>query len=316
MFAALSMLLATSKGLAGDDPTQGSSVVDARTHGQCKGAVPLRCEPGLAVPTALHPAPAAVPCTACGRRMQLKHARRTGHAFYGCSGFSRYGCRFVRQSRHASPSEYRVEVAAEMETVGSFRLMSRPPTALAGILQKVGLFDRNGTARSVGGISWHPREDGQEGAVFPLLKYEKVRRQLAQCPWVKWEGIPAPTLRAFSLPPEAAAAHERGIRPLPRSMLESLCTYQKEGIDFVVAKQGRALIADEMGLGKSVQALGAAVVLGGWPLLIVCPASMRLVWAEECERWLNEVPHVIFSSADKPTPATPSVVIVSFKVIS
>jgi SNF2 family DNA or RNA helicase len=76
-------------------------------------------------------------------------------------------------------------------------------------------------------------------------------------------------------------------------MRESLCAYQRQGIEFVVAKQGRALIADDMGLGKSVQALGAAVCMQGWPLLIICPATMRLVWAEECERWLPKLTLVL-----------------------
>ena len=68
-----------------------------------------------------------------------------------------------------------------------------------------------------------------------------------------------------------------------------------------------------------MQALGAAVCLQGWPLLIVCPATMRLVWAEECERWLPQVPvrekHIIFSSADKPARVTPKIVIVSYKMV-
>jgi SNF2 family DNA or RNA helicase len=106
---------------------------------------------------------------------------------------------------------------------------------------------------------------------------------------------------------------------LPSTMRDSLCEYQSQGIEFVVAKRGRALIADEMGLGKSVQALGAAVCMKGWPLLIVCPATMRLVWAEECERWLPHLAlrdkHIIFACADKPPRNTPKIVIVSYKML-
>ena len=84
-------------------------------------------------------------------------------------------------------------------------------------------------------------------------------------------------------------------------------------------KSGRALLADEMGLGKSVQALGAALCLHGWPLLIVCPASCRLVWAEETERWLPGIAAgerlVVASSTDKPARSTPKIVIVSYKML-
>jgi hypothetical protein len=47
------------------------------------------------------------------------------------------------------------------------------------------------------------------------------------------------------------------------------------------------LIADEMGLGKTVQAACiAAAYPSDWPLLVVCPSSMRYVWQEELRQWL------------------------------
>ena len=52
--------------------------------------------------------------------------------------------------------------------------------------------------------------------------------------------------------------------------------------------------ADEMGVGKTVQAIAlASCYEDEWPLLVVVPASLRLVWAEELERWL---PHLRPSS--------------------
>lgn len=48
--------------------------------------------------------------------------------------------------------------------------------------------------------------------------------------------------------------------------------------------------ADEMGVGKTVQAIAlASCYQDEWPLLVVAPASLRLVWAEELEKWL---PHL------------------------
>jgi SNF2 family DNA or RNA helicase len=42
-----------------------------------------------------------------------------------------------------------------------------------------------------------------------------------------------------------------------------------------------------MGTGKTLQALAAmACYRDEWPLLIVVPASLRLVWAEVAEAWL------------------------------
>lgn len=43
----------------------------------------------------------------------------------------------------------------------------------------------------------------------------------------------------------------------------------------------------QMGTGKTLQALATmACYREEWPLLIVVPASLRLVWAEVAEAWL------------------------------
>lgn len=52
-----------------------------------------------------------------------------------------------------------------------------------------------------------------------------------------------------------------------------------------------------------------------WPLLIIVPASLRLVWAEELERWLPHLRpstiHVIENSATKiPRNSCPQVIAV------
>ena len=66
-----------------------------------------------------------------------------------------------------------------------------------------------------------------------------------------------------------------------------LFPFQKEGIRFASEREG-ALIADEMGLGKSCQAIG---VINQDPsirkIIIVCPASVRIPWRREMERWLK-----------------------------
>jgi SWI/SNF-related matrix-associated actin-dependent regulator 1 of chromatin subfamily A len=44
--------------------------------------------------------------------------------------------------------------------------------------------------------------------------------------------------------------------------------------------KGRILLADEMGLGKSITSLAimAHYRTNDWPLLILCPASLRYTW--------------------------------------
>jgi SWI/SNF-related matrix-associated actin-dependent regulator 1 of chromatin subfamily A len=66
-----------------------------------------------------------------------------------------------------------------------------------------------------------------------------------------------------------------------------LFPFQEEGIRFALEHEG-TLIADEMGLGKTVQAIG---VINEDPtirkIIIVSPASMRIPWRRELERWLS-----------------------------
>ena len=48
----------------------------------------------------------------------------------------------------------------------------------------------------------------------------------------------------------------------------------------------RTFIADEQGLGKTVQALATIEADDAFPTVVVCPASMKLVWEREAQHWL------------------------------
>jgi SWI/SNF-related matrix-associated actin-dependent regulator 1 of chromatin subfamily A len=62
--------------------------------------------------------------------------------------------------------------------------------------------------------------------------------------------------------------------------------YQRAGIAYALDRPS-TLFADEMGLGKTIEALGVVNADEGIrSVLIVCPASLKLNWKRECERWL------------------------------
>ena len=61
--------------------------------------------------------------------------------------------------------------------------------------------------------------------------------------------------------------------------------FQRAGVGYLLA-QRRAFLADEQGLGKTIEALAALQADGAFPAVVVCPASLKLYWLAEIERWL------------------------------
>ena len=74
---------------------------------------------------------------------------------------------------------------------------------------------------------------------------------------------------------------------IPPDLRSSLLPFQADGVWFAISRGGRVLLGDEMGLGKTVQAIAVASAFReDWPLLIVCPSSLRLNWKHELSAWL------------------------------
>ena len=84
----------------------------------------------------------------------------------------------------------------------------------------------------------------------------------------------------------------------PVSLQKVLRKYQRDGYRWLRTLDGYGILADDMGLGKTVQVLSYLLALreqGGNPLpsLIVCPASLVLNWAEECQKFTPELNCVV-----------------------
>lgn len=82
---------------------------------------------------------------------------------------------------------------------------------------------------------------------------------------------------------ESKAADSDAVIPVPEGL--NYLPYQKAGIAFA-SKRQNALIADDMGLGKTIQAIGVANAdPNAKKILIICPASLKLNWKREWEKW-------------------------------
>ena len=80
------------------------------------------------------------------------------------------------------------------------------------------------------------------------------------------------------------------LNDLPKALLKNLYRFQKQGIIFGIKKNSRLLIADEMGVGKTVQAIGLSCLYQKeWPVLVICPSSLKFAWRDEITLWLSEI---------------------------
>lgn len=85
--------------------------------------------------------------------------------------------------------------------------------------------------------------------------------------------------------------------PVPTGL--ELYPYQRAGVQYASMFKV-CMIGDEPGLGKTMQAIALANHLGLRDLLVICPASLRLNWVREIERWttVGHQPHAILNGKD------------------
>jgi len=93
-----------------------------------------------------------------------------------------------------------------------------------------------------------------------------------------------------------------------------LAPFQWAGVRYLLEARS-AFLADEPGLGKTVQALATLEADRAFPAVVVCPASLRLLWEREAERWL---PHrsvaLVTGRGQVPPPA--DITILSYEAVA
>ncbi len=90
--------------------------------------------------------------------------------------------------------------------------------------------------------------------------------------------------------------------------------FQWAAVRYALDARG-TFLADEQGLGKTVEALTALEADGAYPAVVVCPASMKLGWERETQRWL---PHrsVAVVQGRGTVPAAAEITIVNYEVVA
>ena len=122
--------------------------------------------------------------------------------------------------------------------------------------------------------------------------------------WTTWLALRSTFRSDLEIKPTlgAWAANQLETRIAPANALRELETYegdevlfphQRAGVAFLATAK-RALLADEPGLGKTAQAIRALKELKDrgeevFPILIVCPNTLKKNWAREFARWWPDV---------------------------
>lgn len=139
-----------------------------------------------------------------------------------------------------------------------------------------------------------------------LLRYADARAK------AKLDGVQAKVIESIESSRAAAPILNKDI-PVPAG--RAYLPYQLAGIQFACDRPS-TLIADEMGLGKTIQAIG---VINADPsikrVLVVCPASLRLNWQREMERWLVECRAIGIAQGSKWPTGEPDIVIINYDVL-
>ncbi len=89
--------------------------------------------------------------------------------------------------------------------------------------------------------------------------------------------------------------------------------YQHAGITYACQNES-TLIGDEMGLGKTIQAIGVINASKPETVLIICPATLKLNWKKELQRWLVDVRNIHVLNSSDQFPTKPDIVIMNYDI--
>lgn len=77
----------------------------------------------------------------------------------------------------------------------------------------------------------------------------------------------------YTIPPMPKLTVPHGLKLEPYE-------YQKEGIAYALQHK-RCIFGDQPGLGKTLQAIGTVTIARAYPVLVVCPAALKINWQRE-----------------------------------
>lgn len=92
--------------------------------------------------------------------------------------------------------------------------------------------------------------------------------------------------------------------------------YQEAGVNWLVSGRAHKLLADDMGLGKTPQAIEAMNRLQVRSALIICPSTVKIMWARRLMQWSKTMRHVFIVRDGKASiPADAQAIVVNYELV-
>lgn len=96
---------------------------------------------------------------------------------------------------------------------------------------------------------------------------------------IKGEKVKEDRPKVIAIPPTAWKDE------VVRDMTDKARNYQVDGVKMMQAFNFNCLIADQAGSGKTLQSLSAVRTSETYPVLIICPSTLKLNWKREIKMW-------------------------------
>jgi SNF2 family DNA or RNA helicase len=103
------------------------------------------------------------------------------------------------------------------------------------------------------------------------------------------------------------------VNGLSAQILSQLMPYQKAGISYL-KKARRAILGDQPGLGKSLQALATVASEQEFPVVIVCPNTLKLNWQSEVHKFFPLLTSTVVSGTSNSKIPESDVVIINYDI--
>jgi hypothetical protein len=216
--------------------------------------------------------------------------------------FSPAGRRCIAALEDGRPAPPAVLERSDLHEDPTFVLAPGHDPAGAGVRGTAGRARAARLARRCAHPEGHPRRGAPEGRrqageharlpairadpfCVPELDASSPRRNLGRARRAHAAAGDPRAARARRRPRRAVRRDRRAARCVAPGLGGELKPFQRAGVSYLLA-QRRAFLADEQGLGKTIEALATLEADGAYPAIVVCPASLKLNWLRELERWL------------------------------